>query len=66
MLIMSSILHLGRSGLCKKQITNDDTDRIFLCLKTLSERTPEIVEIFRKTCKEALANMLAAHTDVSV
>lgn len=63
MLIMSSIMHLGKSGFPKKQITNDDLDRIFLCLKTLSERTPEIVQVFKDSCREALANMLTAQTD---
>ncbi|KAL9694462.1 hypothetical protein quinque_013747 [Culex quinquefasciatus] len=63
MLIMSSILHLGKSGLPTKAITNDDMDRIFLCLKTLSLRTPEIVEIFRKSCRNALANMLSAQNE---
>lgn len=60
MLIMSSIMHLGKSGFPKKQITNDDLDRIFLCVKTLSERTPEIVELFKNACREALAGMLTA------
>lgn len=63
MLIMSSIMHLGKSGFPKKQITNDDLDRIFLCLKTLSERTPEIVQLFKNSCREALAGMLAAQTE---
>lgn len=63
MLIMSSIMHLGKSGFPKKQITNDDLDRIFLCLKTLSERTPEIVEVFKQACREALAGMLSAQTE---
>lgn len=63
MLIMSSILHLGKSGLPTKAITNDDMDRIFLCLKTLSQRTPEIVEIFRESCRNALANMLSAQNE---
>lgn len=63
MLIMSSIMHLGKSGFPKKQITNDDLDRIFLCLKTLSEKTPEIVQVFKDSCREALANMLTAQSD---
>lgn len=63
MLTMSSILHLGKSGFPTKPITNDDIDRIFLCLKTLSERTPGIVEIFKGTCREALATMLTAQTE---
>lgn len=63
MLIMSSIMHLGKSGFPKKQITNDDLDRIFLCVKTLSERTPEIVELFKNSCREALAGMLTAQAE---
>lgn len=60
MLVMSSILHLGKSGFPTKPITNDDTDRIFLCLKTLSERTPETVEVFQHFCRDALGKMLEA------
>ncbi|CAD7089722.1 unnamed protein product [Hermetia illucens] len=60
MLVMSSILHLGKSGFPTKPITNDDIDRIFLCLKTLSELTPEAVEVFRHRCREALGKMLDA------
>ncbi len=56
-------MHLGKSGLPKKPITNDDIDRIYLCLRVLSERTPEIVKIFKHSCKEALANMLIAQTE---
>ncbi|GAB0100045.1 Coatomer subunit beta [Sergentomyia squamirostris] len=63
MLTMSSILHLGKSGFPTKPITNDDIDRIFLCLKTLSERTPGIVEIFKDSCREALASMLTAQNE---
>lgn len=63
MLIMSSILHLGKSGLPTKAITNDDTDRIFFCLKALSHRNPDIVHIFKTACRDALANMLKAHSD---
>lgn len=60
MLIMSSILHLGKSGFPAKAITNDDMDRIFICLKTLSERTPETVEVFKHYCRDALGKMLDA------
>uniref|UniRef100_T1GU01 Uncharacterized protein n=1 Tax=Megaselia scalaris TaxID=36166 RepID=T1GU01_MEGSC len=63
MLVMSSILHLGKSGFPTKPITNDDTDRIFLCLKTLSERTPETVEVFQHFCRDALGKMLEAQHD---
>ncbi|XP_058057120.1 coatomer subunit beta [Anopheles bellator] len=63
MLVMSSILHLGKSGLPAKAITNDDIDRVYLCLKTLSLRTPEIVNIFTESCRQALASMLTAQND---
>ncbi|KAH8408911.1 hypothetical protein KR009_003733 [Drosophila setifemur] len=63
MLIMSSILHLGKSGFPTKPITNDDTDRIFICLRTLSERTPEAVSVFTLYCREALGKMLDAQAD---
>uniref|UniRef100_A0A6B2ELU2 Coatomer subunit beta n=1 Tax=Phlebotomus kandelakii TaxID=1109342 RepID=A0A6B2ELU2_9DIPT len=63
MLTMSSILHLGKSGFPTKPITNDDMDRIFLCLKTLSERTPGIVEIFKEFCRDALGTMLTAQSE---
>ncbi|XP_073833978.1 coatomer subunit beta [Musca autumnalis] len=63
MLIMSSILHLGKSGFPTKPITNDDTDRIFICLRTLSERTEEAVEVFKRYCREALGKMLDAQAE---
>ncbi|KAH8303870.1 hypothetical protein KR018_002114 [Drosophila ironensis] len=63
MLIMSSILHLGKSGFPSKPITNDDTDRIFVCLRTLSERTPEAIAVFKLYCREALGKMLDAQAD---
>lgn len=61
MLTLSAILHLGRSGFPVKPITNDDADRIHICLRTLNERSPEITEIFKVLCREALAKMLEAH-----
>lgn len=63
MLTLSSVLHLGKSGLPTKPITNDDADRIFICLKTLSERTPEITIVFKSLCRDALGKMLEAHHD---
>lgn len=62
MLTLGSILHLGRSGFPLKSITNDDADRIFICLKTLSDRSPEITEVFKVLCRDALATMLEAHS----
>lgn len=64
MLTLASIIHLGKSTFTTKPITNDDADRIYICLKTLSERTPEITDVFRNLCRDALAKMLDAHTEV--
>jgi hypothetical protein len=47
MLVLTSILHLGKSGLPTKPITPDDADRISFCLKVLSEQTPAINVIFQ-------------------
>lgn len=60
MLIMAGILHLGKSGLPTKAITNDDKDHILFCLRVLSERTPIVVDIFQNLCRSALHNMLVA------
>ncbi|KAH8416769.1 hypothetical protein KR222_003700, partial [Zaprionus bogoriensis] len=63
MLIMSSILHLGKSGFPSKPITYDDSDRIMICLRTLSERTPEAVAVFMHDCRDALGKMLDAQQE---
>ena len=67
MLILASILHLGQSGLPSKAITNDDADRIALCLKFLAESGPEnLKEIFSKDCREALIEMIEAQGSTEV
>merc|ERR1711944_135162 len=61
MLILASILNLGLSGLSTKFITNDDADRISLCLKVLVESTDDrIKEIFNQDCRAALMDMIEA------
>ncbi|KAI4487989.1 hypothetical protein M0804_004837 [Polistes exclamans] len=40
MLVMSSVLQLGRSGLPTKAMTHDDAERISLCLRSLASPTP--------------------------
>lgn len=60
MLIMATIIHLGKSGLPTKPITDDDLDRIATCLKILAEKSPLMEEIFNKDCRESLSTMLAA------
>lgn len=63
MLIITSVLHLGKSGLPSKPITNDDADRLLLCLHVLSDRSPEIISIFRQHCRNALSIMLSAKAE---
>ncbi|XP_074644672.1 coatomer subunit beta-like [Tubulanus polymorphus] len=60
MLIMSTILHLGKSGLPEKPITDDDVDRISLCLRVLSERSEMMNHVFNDFCRQALSNMITA------
>lgn len=57
---MATILHLGKSSLPKKPITDDDVDRISLCLKVLSECSPLMNDIFNKECRQSLSHMLSA------
>lgn len=63
MLLMSSILHLGKSGFPSKPITNDDADRIMICLRTLSERKIEAAAVFMRDCRIALGKMLDAQLE---
>ncbi|KTG31714.1 hypothetical protein cypCar_00009979 [Cyprinus carpio] len=63
MLIMATVLHLGKSSLPKKQITDDDVDRISLCLKVLSECSPLMNDIFNKECRRSLSHMLAVRLE---
>ena len=58
MLIMSTILHLGKSGMSDKPINDDDVDRIAMCLNVLSEGSELMTEVFNKLCRESLDKML--------
>lgn len=60
MLIMAGIIHLGKSGLPSKPITNDDKDHVLFCLRVLSDRSPAIIDIFTDLCRKALNDMLVA------
>ena len=69
MLVLSSILHLGKSGLPAKPITEDDFDRIAACLKVLAEQSGEtaaVVEpIYLDDCRRALQDMIEAQGDTA-
>eukprot|EP00111_Clytia_hemisphaerica_P011216 TCONS_00032857-protein len=58
MLIMASIIHLGKSGIPEKAITDDDLDRIAVCTKVLAEKNEFVRVIFNVECRKAVANML--------
>jgi coatomer subunit beta len=63
MLIMATIIHFGKSGLPTKPITDDDVDRIALCLRVLSERTSLMSDIFNTKCRKSLSVMLATKAE---
>jgi len=64
MLVITSIMHLGVSGLPEKKITKDDLDRLNLCLKVLSDRSSLLVQVFTTDCRDALGQMLEAQLQV--
>uniref|UniRef100_A0A915DJP9 Coatomer subunit beta n=1 Tax=Ditylenchus dipsaci TaxID=166011 RepID=A0A915DJP9_9BILA len=64
MLIISSIIHLGKSGLCKSIITEDDLDRLSTTLRLITDQWPGATEIFLNECRASLELMLIAKGDV--
>lgn len=63
MLIMTSMLQLGRSGLPIKAMTHDDAERISLCLRSLACPTPIVQKVFTEGCRDALGRMLTAKAE---
>ena len=63
MLIMSSVLQLGRSGLPTKAMTHDDAERLSLCLRSLACPTSLVQKVFTEGCREALGRMLTAKAE---
>lgn len=60
MFVLACVVHLGKSGLPKTAITEDDLDRLSVCLRLLSDRFPLATEIFLETCRQSLDAMLEA------
>lgn len=58
MLVMASIIHLGKSGIPSKAITDDDLDRIAVCTKVLAEKNEFVRIIFNEECRKAVTHML--------
>ncbi|XP_053984632.1 coatomer subunit beta [Hylaeus volcanicus] len=63
MLVMSSVLQLGRSGLPTKAMTHDDAERLSLCLRALACPTPLVQKVFTEGCRDALGRMLTAKAE---
>ncbi|CAJ0565765.1 unnamed protein product, partial [Mesorhabditis spiculigera] len=64
MFILSSIVNLGKSGLSKNNITEDDLDRMCTTIKVLAEGCPGAEEIFLDKCRESLEIMLSNKHEV--
>jgi len=58
MLVLSSILHLGRSGLPAKAITEDDFERIALCVRVLAHKSDKVTDFVCLEGRKALTEML--------
>jgi len=64
MLIMVSILRLGKSSNPTQPIDPNSYERICLCLKVLSEPTEFIKGIYLKECRQAFSQMLAQQKQI--
>ncbi|KAF7247121.1 hypothetical protein EG68_09147 [Paragonimus skrjabini miyazakii] len=58
MLIIASMLHLANSGLLPHQINPDHLDRMWICLKVLSDGRLEVLKAFAETSHVCLGEML--------
>ena len=64
MLIMASIIHFGKSGMPEKSITEDDVDRLAVCVKVLGERNEFLNRIFTLECRSAVSDMLEGNKQI--
>jgi len=64
LLLISSIIHLGKSGLCKNPITEDDLDRLSTTLRLIVDQWPDAASIYLNECRSSLELMLAAKGDL--
>jgi len=60
MYILASVLHLGKSGLPKTPISDDEICRISVCLKVLSDRDEQIKDVFTCKSRDSLTVLLDA------
>ena len=48
---------------CVQAITDDDVDRMAMCIRVLAEQSPKMFDIFNHLCRESLSVMLTAKAD---
>ncbi|VDM52377.1 unnamed protein product [Angiostrongylus costaricensis] len=58
MFILASIINLGKSGLAKQNITEDDLDRMGTVIKLLAQGCSQLDDMFIEKCKDSLELML--------
>ena len=64
MYILSCIVHLGKSGITKSGVTEDDLDRMSATIKILAFAMPGAANIYLDRCRDSLDLMLAnTHKD---
>jgi coatomer subunit beta len=63
MLIMAAIIHLGKSGLPAKPITDDDVDRIATCIRVVADQSQLMFHIFNEMCRQSLSVMLSVKAE---
>ncbi|VDM38603.1 unnamed protein product [Toxocara canis] len=61
--ILASIINLGKSGITKTNVTEDDLDRLGMAVKLLCDQWPGAEEVFLNKCRESLELMLEAKAD---
>uniref|UniRef100_A0A0M3I5H8 Coatomer subunit beta n=1 Tax=Ascaris lumbricoides TaxID=6252 RepID=A0A0M3I5H8_ASCLU len=61
--IIASIINLGKSGITKTNVTEDDLDRLGMTVRVLCDQWPGVEEIFLDKCRESLELMLEAKAD---
>mmetsp|Transcript_9402 Transcript_9402/g.34487 ORF Transcript_9402/g.34487 Transcript_9402/m.34487 type:complete len:953 (-) Transcript_9402:274-3132(-) len=58
LLVLVCLLRLGESPLLPHPIDDDSAERIALCVKVLSEPTPELTRIWLRDCRSSFASMI--------
>jgi len=59
LLIMVSILQLGKSSYLPHPIDNDSYDRIVLCVRLLCNTGDDVRKVWLQSCRQSFVNMLA-------